>query len=117
MLTDDWNRPCFTKTDRAIAYSIWLLCLLCFAVGLANRDPHDDIWPEIIVILCIIVTLSFALINYHTKRTFRHFAMILVIAVWAIGFALERLGIIGVGVYAVVIAAFIGSLVFVRSRP
>jgi hypothetical protein len=64
----------------------------------------------------MVTAQSLSIVNYWRKKTFRFFSIVVAILVWAIGFLLRRSQLIDTATYAVFVAAFLGLVVYIRSR-
>ena len=112
----EWNRRGSSPLFSLTGYAAWIASAVAFAVGIVLLVGTDSVETQTFVALCILIALVLSLRTFIRERSYRSLFVLAALLGWSLAFVSNSAGLIGNGVYGVLIAGFVGSVIFIRSR-
>lgn len=112
----DWSRRGTSPLFSLAGYAAWLASAIAFAVGIVMLIGADSVETQTFVALCILIAQALSLRTFVRERSYRALFILGALLGWSLAFVSNSAGLIGHDLYAVFIAAFVCSVIFIRSR-
>ena len=112
----DWSRRGSSPLFSLAGYAAWTASAIAFAVGIVMLVGIDSAETQMFVALCILIALVLSLRTFIRERSYRALFVLCALLGWSLAFVGNSFGLIGNGFYALLVAAFIASVIFIRSR-
>ena len=112
----DWNRRGTSPLFSFAGYAAWLSSVAAFSIGVVLLVGTDSVETQTVVALCILIALVLSLRNFARERSYRSLFVLGALLGWSLAFASNSAGLIGLRPYGLLVAAFVCSVIFIRSR-